>query len=241
MKRFLISLTVVLAVIPALRAMTYDELTVKADRFYRYGEWPSALAMMQLMLDERPDDVAVRARAITAAAIMNDHVTQLSLTRGAINRHIPFDSLFSCVETAMLAQTQAPMYTSYLERVAEAEPWLARSIDAYLLRFYSFRRNPQGMITYSRKMLAGMPGNIKFLHILAEGQILDNQMDEAVATLKQILQLDPDDNDALLTLGNYYLITGNRDEAEPLLRHACTLRPTPYLRSLLDSLDEDAR
>ena len=233
MNRIILALIALFAIARPMAALTYDELAVKADRFYRHAEWPSALAMMHLMLDERPADIDVRARAITASSLMGDTVAQIAMTRAAIDLHIPFDSLFSHVETAMLAQGSAPLYAAYLERVAVAEPWLSRSIDSYLLRFYNFRQNPAGMITYSRKMLAGMPDNVDFLHILANGYMLDGRMDQAVTTLDRILELAPDDTDALLNLGNYYLLIGNREKALPYLRRACEIHPTPYLRSII--------
>lgn len=232
MKSFFVTLAILMTALSS-SAVTYDELAAKADRFYRHGEWLSALAMMHLMLDERPDEVPVQARAIVAAGMTADSVAQLRITRNAIDRHIPFDSLFHSVEKAALAQGRPAIYTVYLERVAAAEPWLARSIDSYLLAFYTFRRNPEGMIRYSRKMLDGMPDNLKFLKILADGYMTGGQWDNAVSVLDRILELSPDDTGSLLSLGNYYLATGDRPRALPYLRRAYDIHPTPYLEKIL--------
>ena len=232
MKSFFVLLAVLMTALSS-SAVTYDELAVKADRFYRHGEWLSALAMMHLMLDERPDDVPVQARAIVAAGMTADSVAQLRITRRAIDLHVPFDSLFYSVEKAALAQGRPAIYTGYLERVAAAEPWLARSIDSYLLAFYTFRRNAEGMVHYSLKMLDGMPDNLKFLKILADGFMTGGQWENAVQVLDRILELSPDDTASLLSLGNYYLAIGERARALPYLRRACDIHPTPYLEKIL--------
>lgn len=232
MKSFFVTLAILMTALSS-SAVTYDELAAKADRFYRHAEWLSALAMMHLMLDERPDEVPVQARAIVAAGMTADSVAQLRITRLAIDRHIPFDSLFHSVEKAALAQGRPAIYTGYLERVAAAEPWLARSIDSYLLSFYTFRRNAEGMIRYSRKMLDGMPDNLRFLKILADGYMTGAQWDNAVSVLDRILELSPDDTGSLLSLGNYYLAIGDRPRALPYLRRAYDIHPTPYLEKIL--------
>ena len=53
-------------------ADSYESRKTRAERYFKYKEWSSALAMYLLMLDERPDEVEPYYKAIVAGAMNND-------------------------------------------------------------------------------------------------------------------------------------------------------------------------
>ena len=230
----------------SLLAIDYNAIAIKADRFYGFREWASASAMYELMLSERPDDTQTYARAIVAAG-MNpaDSVMQSSLIDRAIDNHIPFDSLFSAVEHESFALGKASLYEQFLLLVKDRQPWLARNIDAHLLSYYSFRRNPDKMIEMSQSMLKGLPDSIEFLTLLAQGYMYRGNIDEAIATYHRILTIAPDNYNAILEIGNYYLLRYNADTTDTDARNlairylsaANDIRSTPYVADALYRLN----
>ncbi len=226
--------------------MDFDTLALKADRFYHFQEWASASAMFELMLDQRPDDTPTYARAIVAAGITADSIKQVSLMERAIDNRIPFDSIFSAVEHESFALGKAPLYEQFLLLVKEKQPWLSRNIDAHLLSYYTFRRNPDKMIEMSQAMLQGLPDSIEFLTLLAQGYTYRGDCDKAIRTYLRILTIDPDNYNALLEVGNYYLLryesdptdTDARTIASTHLSAANAIYATPYVSEALNRLNQ---
>lgn len=233
-------------IVASVSAMDFDTLALKADRFYRFQEWASASAMFELMLDQRPDDTPTYARAIVAAGITADSIKQVSLMERAIDNRIPFDSIFSAVEHESFALGKAPLYEQFLLLVKEKQPWLSRNIDAHLLSYYTFRRNPDKMIEMSQTMLQGLPDSIEFLTLLAQGYTYRDNCDKAIRTYLRILTIDPDNYNALLEVGNYYLLryesdptdTDARTVASTHLSAANAIHATPYVTEALNRLNQ---
>lgn len=230
----------------AYAATSYSTLAMKADRFYSQREWASASAMFDLMLDERPRDYSLYARAIVAAAMIPDSVGEMQLIDKAFTELCPVDSLFNGVERASFAIGQTALYERLLEKVKRSYSWTQRIVDARLLDYYVFRRAADKMLEYSDIMLSGSPDSIKFLRAKAQALLLLGRNREAEIELNRIIELDPDDIETLVTLGNLYLLEGHRSgnqeqktHAVSLLGRAYKLHPTPYLDRLLHQLYND--
>lgn len=229
----------------AASATDYEALCVKADRFFEQKEWPSAAAMLDLMLDRHPDVASTYGRAIVVAALRGDTVAEMELMNRSIINYVPFDSTFAAVRTVSFSLGKTNLYEDFLLRTKMSEPWLERTVDAYLMRYYTFRRNPAKMVEYSRLMLKGMPDNVDFLSILACGLMLGGNADGAVDTYRRILEIDPGNYDALLEIGNYHYLCwrGNNDDrtalsmARAALSQAQSIRPTPYVSEELDEIN----
>lgn len=222
---------------------TYQALSGKASRAYEYGEWASASALYGLMIDNRPTETALYGRAIVAAAMRDKPQEEVALLRRAIAAHVAFDSVFASVRRESFAIGQTDLYENFLKEVRTAEPWLKRTVNGYLLSYYTYRRNPRGMIAYSRELLEAVPDNEKFLYILAQGYLLDGNDADAIATWLRITEVNPEAYDALLYMGNYYASLADNDikarqMAVEYLGRAETLRPTPYVAKKLESLTE---
>lgn len=242
-KRLLILTAVTVFTLSASPA-DYKSLAVKADRFFAQKEWASASAMFELMLDSRPGTPGVYGRAIVAAAMAGDTVAEMELVNRSIVNYVPFDSTFAAVRSASFELGRTRLYEDFLLRVRESEPWLARTVDAYLMKYYAFRRNPAMMVAYSEEMLRGMPDDRGFMSTLAQGLMLEGRSAEAMKVYQRMLEIDPADYDALLEIGNYnYMLwaadrsdAAARQRALETLSKALSLRPTPYVVSALSTL-----
>lgn len=188
--------------------------------------------MLQLMVDEQPENATVTGRAIAVAGITDNPREQLRLFRNAVDHRQPFDSVFTAVEQASFSLVRSDIYENFLRLIAREEPWTSRSIDSYLLAFYTYRRDGQGMVEYADKMLAGLPDNLRFLRARADGLMLTGDYDAATATLRHIITLDPRDTEAMLQLAFYLRSAGQYAEADSLLQRAYKISPTPYLKQI---------
>lgn len=216
----------------------YPQLEAKAERFFSHGEWASAAAIFDLMLEERPDVPSTYGQAIVSNAMRADTTAQMRLMHQALDNHIPFDSVFSQVKQWSFSLGKSHLYENFLKESRTAYPWMRRTIDSNLLRYYTFRHNGAEMITYSLTMLDGAPDNRDFLHTLAQGYMLTGDQQNGIDTYLRIIDLYPDDFNALVTLGNWYASTpGKANEAYSCLRRAYNIHPTPYIDNLIKKLN----
>lgn len=218
----------------AADSAAYSVLATKAARFFHYREWQSAAALYGMMIEKRPQLATSYGHAIVAAGMTGDTLRQISLSKYAFTAHVPFDSLFKAVEDVSFSIGQTSLYERYLIMVRREQPWFARAIDAYLLRYYTFRRDAPGMIAYSLRMLDHVPYNLQFLYSLAQGYLFDGQADKAIETYLKIVSIDPQSYDALLYLANYYYDrrgadSANADKALAYFRQAQSVKATPFI------------
>lgn len=224
---------------------SYNELKTKAERFFDQREWASASAMYYLMLDQEPKIAETYGHAIVAAGMRDDRQDQLRLMREATLAYVPFDSVFNEVERVSFSLGKTDLYEDFLLMVKAQDPWMTRTVDQRLMAYYSFRRNPQRTVEYAQIMLQGMPDDVGYLASLAQGQAGLGRWDEALATWKRILEIDPVNYDALLEIGNYNYMQWERDKrcgecrAEALshLDRAQQLHATPYVARMMLSLE----
>lgn len=224
-------------------ANSYNILAKKERMFYNAREWPGASAMLTLMIEQRPTSPGLYGRAIVAQSLMNDTTGAVSLLDLAMKNKVPFDSVFSNVKTESFALGRSDLYENFLIRVKSTHPWLLRTIDSYLLDYYCFRRDGAKMVEFSNIMLKGLPDNTDFLSILAEGYLLKGEIEKAMLTFRQVLYYNPSDYSATLYLANYYFdrwqkttSDSDRHQALAFLNQAYELKPTPFIRSRLDTI-----
>lgn len=220
-------------------AQTTDTSRIeRASRAFAHQEWASAEALYSTLIDQNPTHTPFYGHAIVASGMMADTLTQQHLTTRALDERIPIDSLFASVEQISLSLGQTSLYEHYLLSTQTHNQWLSRIIEAALMRYYTYRRYPQGMIQYSLIMLEGNPDNIDFLYTLAQGYLLNGQTTEAIDTYKKIVTLRPDSLQALLYLANYYRTLSQSDaiaaqQADNYFRQAQAIHPTPYIEQAL--------
>ncbi len=215
-------------------AADYVQTQNKAERYFAHKEWASASAMYQLMLYEQPEVAETYARAIVAEGMMKNESAQMQYFNTALKNHIPLEKMLKDVRRVSFGCGSTDLYEQFLLVIQSTHPWMSRVMDKYLLDYYSYRCNGPEIVSYSQKMLAGLPDDISYLKYLARGYLLQGDLTNAMSTYRHIIEVDPDNTDALLYLGNYYRQnTDERDKGLEYLRRAYALQPTPYVAKLI--------
>ncbi len=226
-----------MAVLPAAGVgRDYAATAAKAERFFMHKEWANAAAMYEIMLEDSAGVVDTYAHAIAVAGMRNLPDYEMSLLERAQARLIPMDSVLRGVQRVSFAMGHTSLYENFLLLVKERQPWLTRSIEKQLLRYYLFRRNAPEIIRYSQIMLSGAPDNVDYLTSLARGYMFDGQEERGIAIYRQLLEKHPGNYRTLLVLGNYYDLKGDTVRALDYLRRADSIMPTPYVREIIDRL-----
>lgn len=233
-------LCLVIGLVPcgAYAAVTrdYAATAAKAERFFKYQEWANAAAMYEIMLEDSAKVVDTYAHAIAVAGMRNMPDYEMSLLERAQKQLIPMDSVLHGVQRVTFAMGHTSLYEHFLLLVKERQPWLTRSIEKQLLKYYMFRRNAPEIIRYSKIMLSGAPENVEYLSNLAMGYMYDGDEESAIEVYKKLLDYHPDDYRTLLVLGNYYDMKGDTAQALRYLRHADSIRSTPYVAGQINRL-----
>lgn len=216
-----------------LTAAAADPATIaaRAARAYDAREWASADALYKLLSDAQPTNTEAYARSIVAGIMRGDTVAEVPIIETALKAKVPFDSLMNVVEKNTTNLGRSDDYLALLHRVEQRLPYLRRPTYRLLLNYYQFRRNPEMCIVYCRLLLTGMPDDTARLNELANAQAMAGELNDAEATWRRIIELDPDNFDALVGLGNA-LLPRDRGAGVELLRRACQLCPTPYLEAI---------
>ena len=77
----------------------YNTVKTKADRYFKYEDWRSALAMYELLLAQDATDSETYARGIVVSGIIKENDLQKSFLERAEKNVIPYDTLFVKVNT----------------------------------------------------------------------------------------------------------------------------------------------
>lgn len=233
MKRIFI---VFLTLLSALTSFALDNATVRlrADRYFSQNEWPSASAFYTLLLEQDKECTDMFGKAIVSSLMIPDTAAVLRFTNDAIDRHVPFKSLFGTVKSESFSIGLENAYENYLILVKDNYAWMTRTVDNSLMEYYTFRKDGKNMIKYASIMLEGLPESVNFLSILAQGYLLDGQTDKAVETYCKILDIDATNYDALLYLGNYYWNINDKATARTYFFKAYEIHPTPFVKKKLE-------
>ena len=218
--------------------VTYENTRAKANRFFDNSEWASAAAVYGLMLHERPSIPDTYGRAIVSYEMLDEEGRAMELLNSAMNHGVSLDSVLTNVQKHSYAIGQGPLYEQFINQAYAAHPWMQRPLDAYLLRYYTERRNGPMMVKVAQRMLQGSPDNINFMATEADGEMISGNTANAVEIWKKILAIAPDNYLAILQLANYYDLNGQGAEALPYFRRAKAIRATPYVDDRIRAIDE---
>lgn len=247
-RRLSILAIVMLAFVVSVGAaeFNYDAVKAKAERYFSYQEWNSSLAMYELMIDSRPLDIPNYYKAIVASGMLGKDDIQITMLERTQKQGIALDSIFKGVKNVSFAIGEGNAYEDFLKLVRERQPWITRSINKYLLDYYTFRNDADNMIGVAEQLLATTPDNLEYTRILAKAYMMAGRTDDSVKCYKYIADNHPSDYDALLNLGIYYKQRLEESEpenvadlialAETYLADAYRLHPTPYVAELLAAL-----
>ena len=83
---------------PSPQKRSYEATAIKAQRFFKYREWPNAAAMYELMLEEQPKNCDTYAHAIVVAGMRSMPDYEIALAEKAQANLVPVDSLLHGVQ-----------------------------------------------------------------------------------------------------------------------------------------------
>lgn len=245
---FSVCLACIIAFSSAMRAeVSLSTIRDKADRFYQHEEWANALAMFRAILEREPTDIQTYGRSVTVYGAISNPDEQIELLEATQRYALPLDSLFEEVKRSAFEIGRPELLEDFMILVKKEQPWMKRNIDIRLARLYDSRNNAEKMIEMSDTLLAVNPDDPPMLRIKARGFMLLDRYDDAIAIYKRIIELSPDDVDAMLNIGVYYfsefdtrrlaLSSAEAEEARKYLSMAYRLRPTPHLQQMLNRLN----
>lgn len=251
MKRIWILIMAVAVWMNATAVVGYDKLNEKAERFVQFQEWNSANAMYLLMLEQKHNSTAVFSRAIVTSGLIHNEKAQIELLEQTQKQGLPLDSVFTGVSRFAYEIGESQEYERFLQLVKNRQSWLTRPINIRLLDYYAFRNDANNMVATGNELLAGTPDDTGYLSTVARGYMLLGDFENSVATYKRILEIVPQDYDALIALANYYYMVwkesegtrsqfvDSRDNAIAYFEQANALRPTPFVTRVLNDLKNE--
>jgi len=206
-------------------------LAAKADRAFINSEWSGASALYMLLSDKNPSAPLPYARLIIAQEMRSDSLGCTATMERALANAVPLDSILEPARSAAFTLKRPELYEKLLLRLQNSLPYLHRVLDIRLLRYYTLRRDPDLMAAYSRRMLAGNPRDIDALATLAEAAMMTGDMPAAIAGWEKILEISPDNYQALAALATV-LADSDREKAAGYARRALTIRPNNLLEKI---------
>lgn len=219
-------------------ATDYTTLESKAARFYANSEWTSATAMYELMLEQKPMEIPIYARAIVAGGILKNPELQFQFMERTQKFGLSLDSIFNNVKNEAFALSQPQIYEDFLMLMKSRQSWLARNINIQLLSYYTFRNDVDNMISTAEMLLKSTPDNVNFLQAMGDAYCMKGELAESMTWYKKIIEIQPNNYNALLTLGNYYNILVTNKLKEWSISLATITNPTIIQVSSLTTDDK---
>ncbi|MDE6565114.1 MAG: hypothetical protein K2L92_09845 [Muribaculaceae bacterium] len=210
-------------------------LAAKADRAFVNGEWAGASALYMLLSDKDPSAPLPYGRLIIAQEMRSDTIGSTATMERALAHSVPVDAVLEPARKEAFTFRCPQIYESFLLRLQRTLPYLRRPIDIRLLRYYTLRRDPARMASYSHKMLAGNPADTDALATLADAAMMTGDIAAATTYWEKILEISPDDYNALAALATA-LAASDRERAARYARRALAIRPNNALERICAGL-----
>ncbi len=210
-------------------------LIQRAERAWDAEEWASAQALYSIVVERTPADVDASAHLVVACWMRSDSTAALTTVQNAMSHGMPLDSLLSDAGELCFSTHRANLYGEILDNLYRQMPYARRPVAMQLLNYWLRRRSGAEAVRYADYLLQAQPDDPLLLTLRCRALLLDGLVEEAVSTASHLLEIQPDNLDALILLGNYYA-QHDKARARELLRRAYSLRPTPYLEQKINEL-----
>ncbi|MEK6224456.1 MAG: tetratricopeptide repeat protein, partial [Thermodesulfobacteriales bacterium] len=198
------------------------------------GDFEKAIEEFQLILLSNPNDQ--RAKYYLALSYIEiDNYPQALNILDSISSDAEFYGE-SRVQKAFIYEKQGDINRSLemMEQVYSSEP-NNEVIVNYLGSVYQKLNRDQDAINLYNTFLQSNSSSKVILYSLGVIYYLNDQIDESIAAMRRLIQIDPNNADALNFVGYTYAEQGkNLDEAEMLIKRALKLSPNKGY--ILDSL-----
>jgi len=212
-----------------------DGVARRARRAFGAGEWANAQALYGLVTDRDPADTGAQSRLLASAVMRGDTASITPVVERAMAAGVPLGAMLDSLKCDLRLVSGYARYSSVLERISAERPYLRRPLMTHLLDFYTERRDGANMVRCARSLLAGLPGEPRYLDFLAQGLLLTGDRDGAEEAWRQALTSDPADTKALISLA---VLLGDTPEALELLRRADALAPSPAIKARIKSFSD---
>ena len=133
MKNFIIYIIAIFAIFTVsaeTKTENYETRSIRAERYFFYKEWSSALAMYQLMIDEQPGEVEPYYKSIVAGVMIGDTITQIDMLERTymIQAYTPilyvvgaFNGWNEKIGTSYVCEEEANVLTGFVDMTFEGE------------------------------------------------------------------------------------------------------------------------
>lgn len=202
---FLFFMLMLLAAFPANDKKLYRQ----ADVHFANREWNEALMIYDKLLVTDKKNVSLYVGAIVSASEVKSpqsvlHYIELSEANG-----VSLDSLFVSVDRKSHILRNSAIYENMLLMMKQQQPWLKSLINRYLLNYYLFRHDSEGVIAVTGELLEQLPDNMDFLKARGDALFEVGRERESVEYFNRMLEIDDKNLDAYIFLGIYNFWKGS--------------------------------
>lgn len=216
------------------QSQSYSQYAKKAERYFNNREWRNAQAILQIMSTQRPEVADTYSRGMVVAAMCNDTISEIDFLERALKAGIDPDTVFNNVETISFSIGQTDLYECSMLLAQSVRPELSKLLERRLLDYYIFRRDGEGMIGYSRRLLDSKESECADCRLTeAIGFMFTGEIDKAESAFQQIVENSPDSKQAYQALLYLAFMSDNDSQRVEMLRRAYQMNPTPYVGKLL--------
>ncbi|MEG1643310.1 MAG: tetratricopeptide repeat protein [Bacteroidales bacterium] len=190
--------------------VTNTKLSRKANDHFNNHEWKEALSMYEILLMEMPTYGQLYPPVIISCGKIKDYDKMISFVELSENSGIPLDSLFVNTFALSMKIDDTGIYEKMLITVKEKQPWFQKIVNNYLLKYYIVRKENGMALEIADEILSLAPSNIDIMINKARILTDSGRNDEAATCMKDVLKNSPEEEEAILFLGNYYFLEGKK-------------------------------
>lgn len=200
---------------------------------YERGDYQGAYNILKIYLRDFPDDQRARYLFATLAGNLQRHQEALEEYR----RVSPDNEMYANarIQMALILERLGDLKQAVQLVAAAVERKKSPVLYGYLASLYEKAKNPALAEEALKKGIAEFPRNIDLYYSLGVFYDKGNRPEPALDQMRSILQLDPDNAEALNFIGYSWADRGtNLDEAEQMIKRALKLKPEAV--HIVDSL-----
>ena len=182
-----------------------DKIHNKANEHFERKEWKEASEIYNVLINSEKGNISLYAPSIISAGKCDNYNRVMDYITFSEKCGIPLDSVFKRTLTLSLKTRSTEVYENMLLTIKEKQPWLKNFINGYLLDFYNNRKNRQKTIDIANTILETKPKNTTEILLIKAKALNDmGDINSAIIVMEEILDIDSNNIDARLFLGNYY-------------------------------------
>ena len=185
-----------------------NKILTKANEHFAKKEWKEASEIYNILINSNKNKISLYAPSIVSAGNSNNYSRVMEYITFSEKCGIPLDSIFKSTLYLSLKTKSTGVYENMLLTIKKNQPWLKSFINGYLLEFYNSRKNSKMVIDIANSIIESKPKNVTNIMVIKANALNDmGDISSAISVMEDILNIDADNIDARLFLGNYYFIS----------------------------------